>query len=64
MEISKTTVLVISILLVGKACGYSEDLIIGLVKYIIGFEIFINAKVIIKTAKKAYEFVVELFTKN
>lgn len=64
MKIPKPICLVIVIMLVGKDCGYSEELIIGLVKYIIGFEILLNAKVIIKTAKGIYEFAIKLFTKN
>ena len=64
MKIPKPICLVIFIMLVGKACGYSENLIIDLVKWIIGFEIIVNAKLVIKKTKEAIEFAIKIFTKN
>ena len=39
-------------MLVGKACGYSEETIISLVKFIVGVEIIVNAEFIIKKSKR------------
>lgn len=65
MEISKTIVyLIFGIMIVGKACGYSEEAIMNLVKNLIGFEILISTKIVIKTAKKVIEIAVDFFTKN
>ena len=64
MKIPKPICLVIIVMLVGKARGYREELIIGLVKHIVGFEMLVNAKVIIKKAKDFKEFAIEFFTKN
>lgn len=38
MKIPKQIVLVILVMVVGKACGYSEESIMSLVKFIIGLE--------------------------
>lgn len=51
MKIPEQIVLVIVVMLVGKACGYSEESIMSLVKFIIGFGIIVNAKFIIKKVK-------------
>ena len=64
MKIPEQIVLVVLIMLVGKVCGYSEELIIDLVKFIIGFGIIVNAKFIIKKAKDIKEFTIKFFTKN
>lgn len=64
MKILKPFCFVIIVMLVGKVCGYSEELIIDLVKYIIGFEILLNAKFIIKKTKSSIEFAIKFFTKN
>lgn len=65
MKIPKQIVLVILVMVVGKACGYSEESIMSLVKFIIGFGMFIvNAKFIIKKAKGIKEFTIKFFTKN
>jgi len=64
MKIPEQIVLVVLVMLVGKVCGYSEELIIGLVKFIIGFGIIVNAKSIIKKAKGIKEFTIKFFTKN
>lgn len=64
MKIPEQIVLVVLIMLVGKACGYSEELIIDLVKFIIGFGIIVNAKFIIKKCKDRIEFAIKFFTKN
>lgn len=64
MKIPEQIVLVVLVMLVGKVCGYSEELIIDLVKFIIGFGIIVNAKFIIKKAKDIKEFTIKFFTKN
>ena len=64
MKILKPICFAIIVMLVGKVCGYSEKLIIDLVKYIIGFEILLNAKFIIKKTKNSIEFAIKFFTKN
>lgn len=64
MKIPEQIVLVFLVMLVGKVCGYSEELIIDLVKFIIGFGIIVNAKFIIKKAKGIKEFTIKFFTKN
>lgn len=64
MKILKPLCLVIIVMLVGKVCGYSEELIMDLVKFIIGFEILVNAKFIIEKTKNGIEFTIEFFTKN
>ena len=64
MKIPEQIVLVVLVMLVGKVCGYSEELIIDLVKFIIGFGIIVNAKFIIKKAKGIKEFTIKFFTKN
>ena len=65
MEISNTIVyLIFGVMIVGKACGYSEEKIMKLVKTLIGFEILISIKFVIKTAKVVIEIAVEFFTKN
>ncbi len=64
MKILKPLCLMISVMLVGKVCGYSEELIMNLVKFIIGFEILVNAKFIIKKTKTGIEFTIKFFTKN
>ena len=64
MKIPEQIVLVVLIMLVGKACGYSEELIIDLVKFIIGFGIIVNAKFIIKKSKDIKEYAIKFFTKN
>lgn len=64
MKIPEQIVLVILVMLVGKACGYSEESIMGLVKFIIGFGIIVNAKFSIKKGKDIKEYVIKFFTKN
>ena len=64
MKIPEQIVLVVLVMLVGKVCGYREELIIGLVKFIIGFGIIVKAKFIIKKAKEIKEFTIKFFTKN
>ena len=64
MKILKPICFSIIVMLVGKVCGYSEELIIDLVRYIIGFEILLNAKFIIKKTKNSIEFAIKFFTKN
>lgn len=64
MKILKPFCLVIIVMIVGKVCGYREELIIDLVKYIIGFEILLNARFIIKKTKNSIEFIINFFTKN
>ena len=64
MKIPEQIVLVVLVMLVGKVCGYSEELIIDLVKFIIGFGIIVHAKFIIKKAKDIKEFTIKFFTKN
>ena len=64
MKIPEHIVLAIVVMLVGKACGYSEESIMSLVKFIIGFGIIVNAKFIIKKCKDSIEFAIKFFTKN
>lgn len=64
MKILKPLCFMIIVMLVGKVCGYSEELIMDLVKFIIGFEILVNAKFIIKKTKNGIEFTIKFFTKN
>ena len=64
MKIPEQIVLVVLVMLVGKVCGYSEELIIDLVKFIIGFGIIVNAKFIFKKAKDIKEFTIKFFSKN
>lgn len=64
MKILKPLGFMIIIMIVGKVCGYSEELIIDLVKYIIGFKVLLNAKFIINKTKNGIEFAIRLFTKN
>ena len=64
MKIPEHIVLVIVVMVVGKVCGYSEKLIVDLVKFIIGFGIVVNAKFIIKKVKDIKEFTIKFFTKN
>ena len=64
MKILKPLCLVIIVMLVGKVCGYSEEMIMDLVKFIIGFEILVNAKFIIKKTKAGIEITIKFFTKN
>ena len=64
MKIPEQIVLVILVMLVGKACGYSEESIMGLVKFIVGFGIIVNAKFVIKKGKKIKEYAIKFFTKN
>ena len=64
MKIPEHIVLVIVVMVVGKVCGYSEKLIVDLVKFIIGFGIVVNAKFIIKRVKDIKEFTIKFFTKN
>ena len=64
MKIPEQIVLVIVVMLVGKACGYSEESIMSLVKFIIGFAIIVNAKFIIKKSKDIKEYAIKFFTKN
>ncbi len=51
MEIQSKLLFVVIVMLVGKACGYSEETIISLVKFIVGVEIIVNAEFIIKKSK-------------
>ena len=64
MKIPKHFVFVIVVMIVGKVCGYSEESIMDLVKFIIGFGIVINAKFIIKKGKDIKEYAIRFFTKN
>lgn len=64
MKIPKQGVLIILVMLVGKACGYSEESIMGLVKFIIGFGIIVDAKLVIKKGKDIKEYAIKIFTKN
>lgn len=64
MKILKPVLVAIIIMIVGKVYGYSEELIINLVKFIIGFEIFFNANFIIKKTKNSIELSIKFFTKN
>lgn len=64
MKIPEQIVLVFLVMLVGKVYGYSEELIIDLAKFIIGFGIIVNAKFIIKKSKGIKEFTIKFFTKN
>ena len=64
MKIPEQIVLVIVVMLVGKACGYSEESIMSLVKFIIGFGIVVNTKFIIKKGKDIKEYIIKIFTKN
>ena len=64
MKIPEQFVLVIVVMLVGKACGYSEESIMSLVKFIIGFGIVVNTKFIIKKGKDIKEYIIKIFTKN
>ena len=64
MKILKPLCFMIIVMLVGKVCGYSEELIMDVVKFIIGFEILVNAKFIIKKTKNGIEFTIKFFTKN
>ena len=64
MKIPERIVLVIVVMLVGKACGYSEESIMSLVKFIIGFGIVVNTKFIIKKGKDIKEYIIKIFTKN
>ena len=64
MKIPEQIVLVIVVMLVGKACGYSEESIMSLVKFIIGFGIIVNAKFIIKKSKDIKEYAIKFFTKK
>ena len=64
MKIPEQIVLVFLVILVGIVFGYSEEFIIDLVKFIIGFGIIVNAKFIIKKAKGIKEFTIKFFTKN
>lgn len=57
-------ILVILVMVVGKACGYSEESIMSLVKFIIGFGIIVNAKFIIKKGKDIKEYAIKFSTKN
>ena len=52
MKIPEQIVLVIVVMLVGKACGYSEESIMSLVKFII------------KKSKDIKEYAIKFFTKN
>lgn len=64
MKIPEQIVFVVLIMLVGKACGYSEEFVMNLAKFIIGFGIIVNAKFVIKKAKDIIEFTIKFFTKN
>lgn len=64
MKIPEQIVLVIVVMLVGKACGYSEESIMSLVKFIIGSGIVVNTKFIIKKGKDIKEYIIKIFTKN
>ena len=64
MKIPEQIVLVIVVMLVGKACGYSEESIMSLVKFIIGFGIIVTAKCIIKKCKDIKDYAIKFFTKN
>ncbi|MFR8115761.1 MAG: hypothetical protein ACLVAK_01940 [Clostridia bacterium] len=64
MEIPKQIAFVVIVMLVGKACGYSEETIISLVKFIVGVEIIVNAEFIIKKSKDIKEYIIKLFAKN
>ena len=64
MTISKPICLIIVVMIVGKACGYSENLIIDLVKFIIGFEIIVSIRFIITKSKKLKQLAIKIFTKN
>lgn len=64
MKILKPAVFMIIVMVVGKVCGYREELIISLVKSIIGFEILLDTKIIIKKAKNILELSIKFFSKN
>lgn len=64
MKIPEQFVLVFLVMLVGKACGYSEESIMSLVKFIISFGIVVNTKFIIKKGKDIKEYIIKIFTKN
>ena len=64
MKIPKHFVFAIVVMIVGKVCGYSEESIMDLVKFIIGFGIVINIKFIIKKGKDIKEYAIKFFTKN
>ncbi len=64
MKIPKQFVFVVLVMLVGKACGYSEEFVMNLAKFIIGFGIIVKAKLIIKKTKDSIEFTIKFFTKN
>lgn len=64
MKIPEHIVLAIVVMVVGKACGYSEESIMSLVKFIIGFGIIVNVKFIIKKSKDIKEYAIKFFTKT
>ena len=68
MKISKhflVATLVIIVMVVGKACGYSEELIMdSIFKSIIGFEILVNVRFTIQKVDNKKTFTLEFFTKN
>ena len=64
MTISEPICLVIGIMLVGKACGFSEKSIMNLVKFVIGCEIIVNAEFIIRKTASVVEFAIHFFTKS
>lgn len=64
MKIPKQYVFAFVIMLVGKACGYSEESIVDLVKFIMGFGIIVSSKFIIKKDKDTKEYTIKFSLKT
>lgn len=64
MKIPEPVVSAIFVMLVGKACGFSEKGIINILRFLFGTGIILKFNLHIKGYKKVKELIVKFFTKN
>lgn len=64
MKIPEPVVSVIFVMIVGKACGFSEERIMNVLYLLFGTGIILKFNLHIKGYKKVKELIVKFFTKN
>jgi len=64
MKIPESVISVIFIMIVGKACGFSEEKIMNILYLLFGTGIILKFKLHIKGYKIVKELIVKFFTKN
>lgn len=64
MKIPESVISVIFVMLVGKACGFSEERIMNILYLLFGTGIILKFNLRIKGYKTVKELIVKFFTKN